>query len=286
VRPSYLRLFAAAACALAVAGPVLSAPKNTVRPERPRPGDVLFVTLRPEAALLRAACSWCGRSYQFLPTGDSFGLALPVPVTMRPGGHHATIYWKYADGHSGTDRLTVEVAARRFGVQRLRLSAGQERRYSAPETAREYKLIGAALGLVSQERLWQGDFLMPVEGRITTEFGLQRYVNGRFGYRHRGLDIAAPEGTPVKAAAAGVVTLADDSFLLHGQTVVVDHGQGTSSLYLHLSEIAVAAGEAVAQGQVIGRVGATGIATGPHLHYAVYAYHEAVDPRCWLHLPE
>ncbi|MGD0113417.1 MAG: M23 family metallopeptidase, partial [Armatimonadota bacterium] len=96
---------------------------------------------------------------------------------------------------------------------------------------------------------------------------------------------AAKQGTPVKAAADGVVTLADESFQLHGKTVIIDHGQGTSSLYLHMSAIEVSPGETVAQGQVIGRVGATGLATGPHLHYGVYAYHEAVDPQFWLHIP-
>jgi len=100
------------------------------------------------------------------------------------------------------------------------------------------------------------------------------------------MEIAASQGTPVVAAADGLVALADDSFILHGQTIVLDHGHGIASLYLHLSEIAVAPGESVVQGQTIGRVGATGVATGPHLHFAVYAYHEAVDPAFWLRLPQ
>jgi murein DD-endopeptidase MepM/ murein hydrolase activator NlpD len=94
------------------------------------------------------------------------------------------------------------------------------------------------------------------------------------------VDIAAAKGTPVKAAADGVVSLADDSFVLHGQTIIIDHGGGLSSLYLHLSQIDVSPGESITQGQVIGRVGATGAATGPHLHYGVYVHHEAMDPCC------
>lgn len=266
-------------------GAVECAPTIEVVPRQPRPGEVLFITLRPERALLRASCSWGGRLYSFLPTGESYGLVLPVAASTRPGGHHATVYWKYTEDQGGSERVPVEVRPRRFGVQRLRLSASQEQRYSAPESAREYQLIGAALDLVSRERLWRGSFRMPVEGRVSTAFGLQRYVNGRLQYRHRGMDIAAPQGTPVLAAAAGVVSLAEASFLVHGQTVVIDHGQGVSTLYLHLSQIEVAPGETVAQGEMIGRVGATGIATGPHLHYAVYAYHQAVDPEFWTHLP-
>jgi len=285
VRARLRQFFVSGLCLLATAGAARAAPRIELAPEGPRPGEVILITLRPEQALLRASCSWRGRAYAFLPVEGGYGLVLPVAASARPGGYHATIYWKYEDGQGGAVSLPVEVAPRRFGVQRLRLSASQERRYSAPETAREYQLIGAALDRVGPQRLWRGDFTMPLHGRVSTEFGLQRYVNGRFDYRHRGLDIAAPQGTPVLAPAAGVVALADASFLLHGQTVILDHGQGTASLYLHLSQIEVTPGEAVEQGQVIGRVGATGIATGPHLHYAVYVYHEAVDPRCWLHLP-
>ncbi len=262
-----------------------AAPQVTVVPERPRVGDVIFVTLEPEGELLRAACSWGGKSYQF-PAGESTTeLVLPVSLTTEPGARHATVYWKYVAGEMGKATVPIEVAAREFAVQRLTLSRAQEARYSAPETERERRLIGDALDRVGAGRWWRGSFAMPVEGRISTEFGMQRYINGRLAYRHRGLDIAAPEGTAVLAAADGVVSLADDSFLLHGQTVVVDHGHGVSTLYIHLSEIVVKQGGAVKQGQMLGRVGATGVATGPHLHFAVYAHHEAVDPFFWMSLP-
>jgi murein DD-endopeptidase MepM/ murein hydrolase activator NlpD len=268
------------------ARPALSAPAVSVAPESPRPGDVIFITLRPARELLRASCSWGGRSYAFLPVQDAYGLVLPVRVSARPGEQHATIYWKHRDGEMGKLAAVVRVKPREFGVQRLRLSRAQESKYSAPETAREVRLIGQALDLVSPDRLWQGSFLVPVQGHLSTAYGLQRYVNGRLCYRHRGVDIAAPEGAPVKAAADGVVSLADPSFLLHGQTIVLDHGQGVSSLYLHLSSIEVAPGDRVVAGQVIGRVGSTGVATGPHLHFAVYVYHESVDPFFWTKLPE
>ena len=261
-------------------------PRVTVFPERPRVGDVIFVSLEPEGELVRAACSWGGTSYRFPEAESTAELVLPVSLTTAPGGHHATVYWKYVDGGMGKATVPVEVKAREFAVQHLKLSRAQEARYSAPETARERRLIGSALDRVGAERWWQGSFVMPVEGRISTEFGMQRYINGRLSYRHRGIDIAAPEGTPVLAAADGVVSLADASFLLHGQTVVVDHGHGVSTLYIHMSEIAVGQGEAVRHGQMVGRVGATGVATGPHLHFGVYAHHEAVDPFFWMNLPE
>ena len=175
--------------------------------------------------------------------------------------------------------------ALRFGAQHLKLPRSQQAKYTAPETAREQQLIGAAFDRVDSERRWQGSFIMPVEGRITTGFGLQRYINRTLAYRHRGIDIAAPEGTPVKAAADGVVSLADDSFLLHGKTIIIDHGHGVATLYLYLSEISVTPAQRASQGQLIGRVGATGVATGPHLHFAAYAFHEPVDPLFWIEHP-
>jgi murein DD-endopeptidase MepM/ murein hydrolase activator NlpD len=264
-----------------ISAPAGAAPQIAFAPERPRVGDVIFVTLRPERELLRAACSWAGKSYRFLSVADGFELVLPASLKTRPGATHATVYWKYADGDMGKVTIPLEVAARDFGVQHLKLSRTQQSKYTAPETKREQRLIGAALDRVDAERRWQGSFIMPVEGRISTGFGVQRYINGQLAYRHRGIDIAAPEGTPVLAAAAGLVSLADDSFLLHGQTIVIDHGHGIATLYIHLSEIAVTPSQHVSQGQRIGRVGATGVATGPHLHFAVYAYHEAVDPFFW-----
>lgn len=260
-------------------------PQIAFVPASPRPGEAVFMTFHPEKELLRAACSWCGESYRFLQGADTYGLTLPVPMTEKPGERRATVYWKYRDGEMGKATLEFDIAPRKFGVQHLKLSRTQEQTYSAPETERERKLIGAALDRVTAERHWRGSFILPVEGRVSTEYGLQRYVSKRLTYRHRGVDIAAPEGTPVRAAGAGVVSLADASFVLHGQTVILDHGQGVATLYIHLSAIEVGEGDSVQQGQIIGGVGATGVATGPHLHFAVYAYHEALDPFFWTQLP-
>ena len=267
------------------AGAAAAAPEIAVVPESPRVGDVMFMRMQPEVAVLRAACSWGGKSYALLANGEGYEVVLPVSLKTKAGGHHAVVYWKYVDGGMGKEVIPIEVGRRRFGVQHLKLSGSQEWTYSAPETERERELIGAALDRVTQERCWRGSFAKPVEGRISTEFGLERYVNGKFSYRHRGVDIACPEGTLVKAAADGSVSLADDSFVLHGKTVILDHGQGVSSLYIHMSQIEVEAGQSVRQGEVIGRVGSTGVATGPHLHFAVYAHHEAVDPFFWTDLP-
>jgi len=121
-------------------------------------------------------------------------------------------------------------------------------------------------------------FLWPVQGRISGRFGNQRVYNGKPGSAHSGMDIAAPTGTPVKAPAAGVVTFADPDLYLTGGTILLDHGFGISSNFLHLSRIDVKVGDRIEQGQVIGAVGSTGRSTGPHLHWGMSWFDVRIDP--------
>jgi hypothetical protein len=121
-------------------------------------------------------------------------------------------------------------------------------------------------------------FIWPVQGRISGRFGNQRVYNGTPKSPHSGMDIAAATGTPVKAPADGVITFADSGLYLTGGTVVLDHGHGISSNFLHLSRIDAKVGDAVKQGDVIGAVGATGRATGPHLHWGMNWFDVRIDP--------
>ncbi len=121
-------------------------------------------------------------------------------------------------------------------------------------------------------------FQWPVQGRISGRFGNGRVYNGQPGSGHSGMDIAAPSGTPVRAPAAGVITFAAPDLYLTGGTLLLDHGFGISSNFLHLSRIDVEDGDRVEQGQVIAAVGATGRATGPHLHWGMNWFDVRVDP--------
>ncbi|GHB96282.1 M23 family metallopeptidase [Thermomonas carbonis] len=121
-------------------------------------------------------------------------------------------------------------------------------------------------------------FIWPVQGRISGRFGNQRVYNGTPKSPHSGMDIAVATGTPVKAPADGVITFADPGLYLTGGTVVLDHGHGISSNFLHLSRIDTKVGDVVKQGDVIGAVGATGRATGPHLHWGMNWFDTRIDP--------
>ena len=148
----------------------------------------------------------------------------------------------------------------------------------AARIQREQALVTAARERDDERTDFALPFQWPVQGRISGRFGNARVYNGQPGAGHSGMDIAAPDGTPVRAPAGGVVTFASPDLYLTGGTVLLDHGHGVSSNFLHLSRIDVKVGDRIESGQVIGAVGATGRATGPHLHWGMNWFDTRIDP--------
>ena len=190
----------------------------------------------------------------------------------------ATLGVAYADGRSETRALAIEKRSWRIqrvdGLPQQTVTPNEEelkRIRAEGAEAREARKIDSA------EPLFRTGFIWPVIGPISGVYGSQRILNGEPRAPHFGVDIAAPAGTPVVATADGTVTLAHD-MLLSGKTLIVDHGYGLNSVYYHLSEIVVAAGDRISKGQMIGRVGATGRATGPHLHWGMNLFEIRLDP--------
>lgn len=122
---------------------------------------------------------------------------------------------------------------------------------------------------------------LPVDGRLSSPFGLRRFFNGQERNPHSGLDFAVPAGTPIKAPADGEIVLVDDLFF-NGKTVFIDHGQGMISMFCHMSSTSVNVGQQVKRGEVVGKVGSTGRATGPHLHWNVSLNDARVDPAIFI----
>jgi murein DD-endopeptidase MepM/ murein hydrolase activator NlpD len=158
-----------------------------------------------------------------------------------------------------------------------------------PEIAARIAREQAAVAAVRQRDDARTDFterfIRPVEGRISGRFGRARIYNGKPGAPHSGMDIAAATGTLVRAPASGIVSFADTDLYLTGGTLVIDHGHGVSSTFLHLSRIDVAVGDVVRQGQAIAAVGASGRATGPHLHWGMNWFDVRIDPQLVLGQP-
>jgi murein DD-endopeptidase MepM/ murein hydrolase activator NlpD len=190
-----------------------------------------------------------------------------------------TVRVKHAGG--ATTTRTLEIARRTYQVQRI---DGLPRRQVTPGAAelRRIKADNAAIAGVragdSAGAHFASGFAWPVEGRLSGVFGSRRILNGVPRRPHNGLDITASRGTPVMAAAAGIVALARPDMFLTGQTVMIDHGHGLTSVYAHMSGILVKEGQPVAKGAPIGLVGATGRVTGAHLHWGVTWFATHVDP--------
>ncbi|WP_425497764.1 M23 family metallopeptidase [Lysobacter arvi] len=184
-----------------------------------------------------------------------------------------------ADGRTQTARIAV--TPRNWPVENVR-GVPPKTVEPPPEIAarieREQAQVTAARVRDDDRTDFAQPFVWPVKGRISGRFGNQRVYNGVPKSPHSGMDIAAPTGTPVQAPAAGVVTFAAPDLYLTGGTLLLDHGHGVSSNFLHLSRIDVKVGDRIQQGQVIGAVGATGRATGPHLHWGMNWFDVRIDP--------
>ncbi len=198
----------------------------------------------------------------------------------RDAGRSETLHAQLRDGSA--IESPVAISPRDWDIERVnvaRRSGGASEafmRRRRPELAQ----INAARSVDADIGGWRQDFIWPVKGRISGRFGSQRIYRGEPGSYHSGIDIATGEsGTPFVAPADGVVTLATDTpFSLEGYLLIIDHGNGLNSAFLHCSRIAVREGETVRQGQYIGNIGSTGRATGPHLHWGLKWRSARLDP--------
>lgn len=174
----------------------------------------------------------------------------------------------------------LRIAPRQWQLQRVNVARNLPREGDASWTRREAEVLrlNAARARSTDAQGWRQDLIWPARGRISGRFGSQRIYRGEPGSYHGGVDVAAGAGAPVIAPADGVVVLAAPGFSMEGNLVIVDHGFGLNSAFLHLSRIDVREGEAVRQGQPLGAVGATGRASGAHLHWALTWRGAKLDP--------
>lgn len=221
------------------------------------------------------------------------GVALPVSEDGRfvfgfgrDHGPEAELQVRYADGR--TEQKRIEVAARDWKIERIDGLPPRKVTPSEEDLAairRESSLVKAALATDSDRLDFADGFIAPAKGRISGVYGSQRILNGEPRRPHFGIDFAAPTGSPVIAAAGGEVVLAETGLFYTGGLIVIDHGHGVTSLYLHLSEVAVRKGQEVAQGERIGAVGKSGRASGPHLDWRVNWRNSRLDPALLVDLP-
>jgi murein DD-endopeptidase MepM/ murein hydrolase activator NlpD len=253
-------------------------------------GQILVVKVPTDEEAARVQGTFLGRTVQFFPEtrpGEPKGFVglLGIDLQDMPGTHDLVIQIVHA-GHSRTLAYRVEVLKEKFRIEHLKLPKDKVDldEQGLARWKAEQEQVKEALATDSHSRLWQPSFIEPVSGKRTGIFGSVRIMNGQARNPHNGEDIGAPTGTDVAATNDGVVRLTVDH-VFSGKGIFLDHGLGFYSMYFHLSEVLVQDGEAVKTGQVIGKVGATGRATGPHLHWGVKLNGARVNPYALLDLP-
>jgi murein DD-endopeptidase MepM/ murein hydrolase activator NlpD len=231
--------------------------------------------------------NWLGHelAFSFDPRTKTWFALAGASLETKPGSYPIQLHADNIDGRAISVEKGIAVQRQRYPRVLLKVPG----RYTAPsaeeqrEIEEDKKTKEEAFKTLSAEREWQGSFAPPVEAEISDVFGVQRVFNGAVQSTHQGLDFRIPAGTPVAAVNRGQVILARPLFF-EGNCVVIDHGQGLLTLYLHLSKFSVKEGDVVKKGQQIGVSGGTGRATGPHLHLAVRWQGVYLNPQVLLAL--
>jgi murein DD-endopeptidase MepM/ murein hydrolase activator NlpD len=244
-------------------------------------GSLLELTLVSHSPLQNLKGMWAGNPLPFWSAGEHTQHALlGVDLERAPGKYDLAISADAVNGGPVKCQAAISVREGHFAVENLHV-AGAYVDLSPEDSSRAEKEsahLHEIFAQVSPERLWQGAFRMPLVGvHSGHNFGRRRVLNGEARSPHTGLDMPAAAGTPIHAPQRGRVVLAENLFF-SGNTVVLDHGLGVYTFYGHMQSIAVSVGDVVNPGAVIGRVGSTGRATGPHLHWSLIVDGARVNP--------
>lgn len=251
-----------------------------------RTGSVTVETSAPRPL----SGSWNGLPVTFTPLPDApnrYFAYLPVPALIEPGAYWLTVAYTATNGTPLSQSWPISVAEGAYELQELDLPPDRGALLTQDIVAPELEKVTAVWSQRTPSMHWTGVFSPPISSEYptTSPFGTRRtyYTGGPISY-HEGQDFGVPEGVPVHAPGAGVVALAEP-LNVRGNAVIIDHGGGVFSGYWHLSEINVTVGQTVAQGDVVGISGNTGLSTGAHLHWELRIYGIAVDPMQFVDVP-
>jgi murein DD-endopeptidase MepM/ murein hydrolase activator NlpD len=263
-------------------------PRWTVQfqPARIVNGSPMILRVRTPKPVRSLSATWLGHdlTFSFDPEQKIWFSLGGVSLETKPGTYPLELHAETGAGPISYEK-NIPVERQRYPRAILKVPG----RYTAPspeeqrEIDEDKKIKDEVFKTLSAEREWRGDFDAPVKAEISDVFGVQRVFNGTVQSTHLGLDFRVPAGTPVSAVNRGTVILARPLFF-EGNCVVIDHGQGLLTLYLHLSKFEVKEGDEVKKGQVVGLSGGTGRATGPHLHLAVRWQGVYLNPQTLLKL--
>ncbi len=247
--------------------------------QAPVPGGIAIIPLgdvQPEKVLFNQ------QRVMTLPIEGQWHAVVGIPLTAKPGAQQLQTF---IEGKQ--QQVTFNISDKAYEAQHLTIKNKRKvnpYKDDMPRIQSDKERINKALATFRETSPNNMQLHQPVDGRYSSPFGLRRYFNDQPRKPHSGLDIAAPEGTPIQAAESGVVVETGDYFF-NGKTVFIEHGQGLVTMYCHLSKIDVETGQTVTRGEKIGEVGKTGRVTGAHLHWSVSLNHAMVDPLLFLDQP-
>ena len=251
------------------------------------PGEVVRVSVCTSSPIKSIQARFAAEKYT-LGSGQSPGeyLALiGLDLGLKPGSYPIVLTLVYTDGHHEKVVKEILVVAKEYPVKKLWVNE----KYVTPppevltRIREESELLNEIYGIFTSRWLGEGPFIVPSTGEVAPNFGERRIFNNQPRSPHSGVDISSPYGAPVAASNSGRVVLVSHLYYA-GNTVIIDHGLGVFTLYLHLSKFRVNRGDLVEKGSIIGEIGATGRVTGPHLHWGVKIRRNRVDPFSLLHL--
>lgn len=259
--------------------PVYSAIEVVVQPTKPKQGDTLAIKVKKRNGTSLPKIYFGPDKFPVFEINNEWYRAL-IPITANHAAKECDVKILYENEKT---TLPVTINETPYKVESITLSKDVA---GLVATKIEKELVRKAVNTVSSEKYWKGEFIFPSAANQSTEYGVKRKINGTLSpdYFHKGLDFASPEGGDVKAPENGKVILAgltSKGFVVNGNCIFIDHGHGVISAYLHLSKVLVKEGDVVKTNQLIGKVGSTGIATGPHLHWGIYVLGKPVEPLVW-----
>jgi murein DD-endopeptidase MepM/ murein hydrolase activator NlpD len=259
---------------LSSASEPINSPQIEISPPDIKQGDVFSVKINGTDINADPKALFNGRDLLFAKCGDGCFAAIgAAPLDAKPGSYRIEIV-------AGEQRFKTELVIKQARLETIKLTLPEGKVILSPEDAKRAEQEAERLKTIWEirtERLWDGGFIMPLDNELSTPFGVKRIINNKKVSIHWGLDIRGKEGEPVKASNKGKAVLVEELFF-GGKTVVIDHGLGVYTIYMHMSAFNIKAGDAVSKGDIIGLVGSTGRSSGPHLHFGIKVQNISANP--------
>ena len=248
-------------------------------------GSIIKVTLKSETRNLKAEnyqAKFAGNNFSFYKNNSLLETTIAASYWSKAGIHNL----KIKENQKYIYHKNIRISKVNFTESWINVSEDKEKLVSSDKKdeklqkrlEKDREKVARARSKSSSQKLYENNFIWPISGPITTEFGAARYVNAKLQSRHSGIDIAAKKGAPVKASNNGKIVLAAE-LKITGNTVIIDHGHNIFSTYAHLSQLNVQKNELVSKGEKIGEIGSTGFSTGPHLHWTMKVANVFVNPK-------